>query len=98
MIEPWKEKLEYKDAALTPAANNFFELGHGKLLDEMEIFHTIMVNDIFVGKNVQPDIQPTISVLSGRFRSPIQSDWDKLRRLVKYLNGSCQKHLVLCIN
>ena len=43
----------------------------------------------------RPDIMPTISILSGRVRDPNTDDWEKVRRLVQYLNCTRELHLIL---
>jgi hypothetical protein len=46
-------------------------------------------------KHARPDIHPTIAVLCTRVKQPNESDWQKLIRLMKYLNGTRDDKLIL---
>jgi len=50
---------------------------------------------VFLSKRARPDIQPTIAVLCTRVKAPNGSDWKKLDRLLRYLNGTRDKKLIL---
>ena len=63
--------------------------------EEKEIFHSVTAKCIFVSNRTRPDILPTVSVLSGRVQAPNRDDWEKGRRLIKYLQGTRDLHLVL---
>ena len=62
---------------------------------QREKLHSVITKGIFVGNRSRPDILPTISVLAGRVREPTKNDWEKVRRLVKYLHSTKELHLVL---
>ena len=98
MLESFPE--EFTGKVLTPAANDLFFVGVGRLLSDSqrEIFHSIVAKGIFVAKRSRPDIRPTISVLSGRVRAPNDEDWKKLRRLLNYLKRTMEEHLVIRID
>ena len=66
MLESFNEKLKGK--ALTPARNDLFMAGAGRLLCEhkKELLHSIVAKRIFVGKRSCPDVMATVLVLSGR--------------------------------
>ena len=53
----------------------------------------MVAKGLFLCKRARPDIQPTIAVLSTRVKSPNESDWRKLVRMMEYLNGT--KELML---
>ena len=65
-----------------------FDTGEGGLLsrDEKEVFHHVIAKGLFINCCSRPDISPTISILSNGVREPNKNDWDKGRRLIKYLN------------
>ena len=67
--------------ALTLASNYLYEEGGDLLLstEKKEIFHRITAKGIFVSSRSWPDITPTVSVLSGRVREPVEDDWQKLK-------------------
>ena len=77
-----------------------FEKGPNKLLERSrcEEFHTMTARGLFLTKRARPDIQQTIAVLCTRVQNSNESDWKKLVRLMKYLNGSKRKHLTLSAN
>jgi hypothetical protein len=90
-------KLGKKDMAKTTARDNLFNLGTGAKLDtkRLEIFHTFVAKGLFLCKRVRPNIQQAISVLCTRVRDPNQMDWEKLMRVLKYLNGTNEENLTL---
>jgi hypothetical protein len=83
--------------AKTPAGDNLFNLGTGAKLDtkRAEMFHTFMAKGLFLCKRARPDIQQAILVLCTRVRDPNQADWEKLMRVMKYLNGTKEENLTL---
>ena len=84
-------------SAPSPAAENLLDKGKGKLLEgkRKEAFHKTVAQGLFLCKRARPDIQTAIAVLCTRVLSPNESDWRKLLRLMKYLNGT--KKLVLTL-
>ena len=62
-----------------------------------EDYHTCVAKGLFLAKRAIPDIHVTIAVLSTRVVDPNESDWVKLVRLMKYLNGRKNKFLTLSI-
>jgi hypothetical protein len=50
---------------------------------------------LFLCKRARPDIQQAISVLCTRVRDPNQADWEKLMRVMKYLNSTREENLTL---
>jgi hypothetical protein len=57
-----------------------------------------VVKGLFLCKRARPDIQQAISVLCTRVKDPNQADWEKLMRVMKYLNGTRSKYLTLSAN
>ena len=90
MIEDFPIKLNKSDTALTPATDKLFHVDKSKRLDKTraEQFHTFVAKALFISKRERPDIQPTVAVLCTRVRESNESDWNKLIRLMKYLNGT----------
>jgi hypothetical protein len=60
-----------------------------------EIFHTFMAKGLFLCKRARPNIQQAILVLCTRVRDPNQADWEKLMKVMKYLNGIKGENLTL---
>jgi hypothetical protein len=97
MLNNFPVKLGKKDVAKTPAGDNLFNLGTGAKLDtkRSEIFHTFVAKELFLCKRARPNIQQAILVLCTRVRDPNQADWEKLMRVMKYLNGTKRENLTL---
>jgi hypothetical protein len=97
MLNNFPVKLGKKDVAKTPAGCNLFNLGTGAKLGtkRSEIFHTFVAKGLFLCKRARPDFQQAISVLCMRVRDPNQADWEKLMRVMKYLNGTKEENLIL---
>ena len=97
LVSEWPEIIKKKKKVLTPASTDLFDQGGGGLLsvDNAKKFHCIVAKALFIANRSRPDIAPTVSVLSGRVRSPTKSDWKKCERLVGYLNSTKNLHLVL---
>ena len=97
MLDEFRETEDLSTVAATPAAGNLFEAGTGELLDRKrrEIFHRFVAKGLFLCKRARPDIQMTISVLATRVREPTITDWKKLVRLMRYLNGTSEEVLTL---
>jgi hypothetical protein len=97
MINDFPVELGKKDVAKTPAADSLFNLGTGAKLDtkRSEIFHTFVAKGLFLCKRARPDIQQAILVLCTRVKDPNQADWEKLMRVMKYLNGTRSEYLTL---
>ena len=72
---PWTEKL-FKVDQTSP------------VLDEKrkKIFHTFVMKGMFLCKRGRPDIHTGITFLSMRTGNPNNGDWEKLVRLLKFLN------------
>jgi hypothetical protein len=97
MLNNFPVKLGGKDVAKTPAGDNQFNLGTGAKLDtkRSEIFHTFMAKGLFLCKRARPDIQQAILVLCTRVRDLNQADWEKLMKVMKYLNGTKGENLTV---
>jgi hypothetical protein len=81
----------------TPAADDLLAKGPDEPLDAKKAkeFHTVVAKGLFVCKRARPDIHLAISVLCTRVIKPNKSDWTKLIRLLKYLNGTREYVLTL---
>ena len=97
MLETFPVQLNEKQTARTPAGDNLFDEGRGKKLNKerAEAFHTTVAKGLFLCKRARPDIQQPISLLCTRVKDPNESDWNKLVRMMKYLNGTRDKRLTL---
>jgi len=85
-------------AAPTPAGEDLFAQDEkSPLLSEKKKteFHTLVAKGLFVCRRARPDIHTTIAALCTRVQAPTDQDWEKLERLLKYLNGTRNERLVL---
>jgi hypothetical protein len=100
MLNNFPVQIGKKDVAKTPTADSLFNLGTGEKVDtkRSEIFHTFVAKGLFLYKRARPDIQQAISVLCTRVKDPNQADWEKLMRVMKYLNGTRNEYLTLSAN
>mgnify|MGYP002176679840 FL=1 len=97
MLNDFPQKFKSTEVAKTPAGDGLFNQGQGGKLNQerADIYHTTVARGLFLCKRARPDIQPTIAVLCTRVKEPNESDWAKLIRLMKYLNGTRKKKLIL---
>ena len=90
ILEEFPEKLKSTDTAITPASETLWSKGQFKALDgkRKDIFHSMVAKCLFVAKRARADIHPTVAVFCTRVKEPHKGDWLKLRRLMRYLNGT----------
>ena len=96
VIENAPEDMRGK--AVTPATNFLFEVREDSpSLDKerAETFHHITMQLLYLSQRGRPDIRPAISFLCGRVQLPNEDDYDKLARVMKYLDDT--KDLVLTL-
>jgi len=95
MLDSFPE--EVKGKASTPAVEDLFAESTGNKLSEerAEQFHTTVAKGLFLCKRARPDIHPTIAVLCTRVKASTESEWNKLIRLMKYLNSTREDVLTL---
>jgi hypothetical protein len=81
----------------TPAADHLFHVRDVTLLEsaDREKFHSLVAKLLYLAKRVRPDILLPVSFLSTRVQSPDVDDDRKLRRVLKYLNGTRELGIVL---
>jgi hypothetical protein len=62
--------------------------------EKKEIFHTFVAIGLFLCKRARPDIQPVIAFLETRVQGPNEQDWNKLIKMLAYLNNTRNNVLV----
>jgi hypothetical protein len=78
-------------SATSPAAGHLFNIVEGIEpldKDQSEFFHTTVAKLLFLCKRGCPDIQTAISFLCTRVREPTRHDYNKLSRVIKYLQST----------
>jgi hypothetical protein len=99
VIEAFPEQIVGKSA--TPARDRLFDIRDKKdrkLLEEERAvaFHHTTAQLLFMVTRARRDIQMAVAFLTTRVKSPDEDDWVKLKRILRYLNGT--KYLKLSIS
>jgi hypothetical protein len=82
----------------TPASDNLFEVDEeSPALNEKEsdFYHRTTARLLFVAKRARPDLQVAVAYLCTRVKSPSQSDYRKLTRVIKHMRLTVSIPLVL---
>jgi hypothetical protein len=85
----------------TPAGDRLFYIQDEKdakpLYEERAMaFHHTTAQLLFMATRARQDIQTKVAFLTTRVKKPNKDDWGKLKRVLRYLNGT--KYLKLCIS
>ena len=84
--------------AVTPAKRDLFEVdpeSPALTVEKGEIFHSVTCKLLYVAKRCRLDVQLPISFLATRVSKSTLQDWDKLKRVLRFLNGTLDEVLVL---
>ena len=100
IIDKFPELITGK--AATPAADHLFSVrdaDEAKCLPEEKAikFHRTTSQLLFLSSQVRRYIQTAVSFLTTRVNIPKEDDWRKLKRALKYLNGTRKMKLTLTI-
>ena len=85
----------------TPATDKLFQVRDDDrpLPEEQAVmFHHVTAQLLFASTRVRRDIQTTVAFLMTRVKNPGEDDWGKLKRVLKYLNGTRHLHLKLTVD
>ena len=84
----------------TPANLDLFEIKASSTLlneDKRQSFYSAVMTLHYLAKRVRPEILVAVSYCATRGIAPTENDMEKLQRILKYLQGTIDKKLVLCI-
>jgi hypothetical protein len=89
--------------AATPAADHLFKIRDEKETKPLEeeralVFHHTVAQLLFMATRARRDIQTAVAFLTTRVKSPDEDDWGKLKRVLKYLNGTKYLKLNLSVD
>jgi len=88
--------------ASTPAAMHLFDVNDVNPIllskDSSDMFHTNVAKLLFLCKRARPDIQMAVAFLCTRVKSLNQDDYQKLKRVMRYLRGTLMLPLSLEAN
>ena len=97
LIEEIIKEYDIQGEATSPASGTLFKVttDSDQSLDnrQKEIFHSRVMKLLYLCKRVRPDLLLVESLLSTRVTRPCESDWQKLSRALKDLNGTSDKGL-----
>lgn len=90
--------LKVKGVSPTPADDNLFKIDATSprlASDDATVFHSNVAALLWVAKRVRPDVLLAVSFLTTRVLTPTEEDLAKLVRLLKYINGTKEYHIIL---
>lgn len=91
--------LDLSDAkpAKTPMDANYGKLQQqpSKPLGEKGKYRRFIGCLLYVAINTRPDISASVSILSQKLENPTETDWNQLKRVVRYLKGTMNMKLRL---
>ena len=99
VIDSFPEQITGVSA--TPATDKLFAIRQDDrpLPEEQALhFHHVTAQLLYASMRVRRDIQTTVAFLTTRVKSPGEDDWGKLKRVLKYLNGTRHLHLTLSVD
>ena len=65
---------------------------------QREKFHSLVYSALCIAKRIKPECVVVISVLASRVQHATEQDWEKLEKLIKYINTNKDEPLCLEIN
>ncbi len=85
------------------AADHLFQIADEKEVKHLEeeralAFHHTVAQLLFVSMRARRDIQTAVAFLTTRVKSPDKDDWGKLKRVLKYFNGTKYLKLNLSVD
>jgi hypothetical protein len=63
-----------------------------------EIFHSFVMKCMFLSKRGRPDIQIGVPFLSTRVKQPTKCNWNKLLKILKFLNQTKNEVITLAMD
>jgi hypothetical protein len=86
-----------KGEASSPAMNSLFEIRDVALIDyeKKKEFHSVVAKLLYLAKRTRPDILTAVSFLTTRVNKPNIDDWNKVQRVLKYINGTKDLGIIL---
>ena len=98
ILKEVNEKGDINGEYVTPAAANLFtvvETSEKLSANKADYFHRIVVRLLFASKRARPDLQVAVAYLCTRVKFPNEADYDKLRRVIKYIRKTIHLPLLL---
>jgi hypothetical protein len=83
--------------AMTPATERLFESRATATLcteQRRKNFHSIVAKMLYLAKRTRPECLTAVAYLAARVSRCTEDDWDKLTRLLRYINDSTERGIV----
>ena len=87
--------------ATTPAKKDLFEIDDDSAAldsERADVFHSITAKLLFTSQRARIDILLPVAFLCTRVSHPTEEDWEKLRRVLRYLHGTRDLELILGVD
>ena len=87
-----------KGTASTPASQSLFKVDQNiepLSKDKAKVFHSAVAKLLYLAKRTRPDLLTAIAFLSTRVSKSTYEDEEKLKRVLRYLNGNRGRAIVL---
>ena len=90
-VSDFLKEYEVSGTVSSPATDRLFSIdADSQLLDltRKDQLRSRVAKVLFSAKRVRPDILPVVGWLATRVTAPTEQDWDKLWRMLQYVNGT----------
>ena len=98
MVTKFPNKILQGSKVSSPASENLFKVDKRSLkLDQesAEIFHSFVLKGLFPAKRGRPNVLQAIAFLCTCTKEPTKLDWNKLVRVLKFMNQTSKDQLTL---
>ena len=100
-VSDFLKEYEVSGTASSPATDRLFSIDTDSPLLDMtrkDQLRSRVAKVLFSAKRVRPDLLPVVGWLATRVTAPTEQDWDKLWRMLQYVNGTKEFKLRLQVN
>ena len=91
------EKIEKLGCPIsTPALDGLFQVkedAEALSPEKKKAFHSLVARILYMAKRARPDLLTAVSFLTTRVLFSTEEDWEKLKRLVRYMSGTREMKL-----
>ncbi|KAG5875725.1 hypothetical protein JTB14_007660 [Gonioctena quinquepunctata] len=87
--------LDNAKPSAIPLDSGYYKLKPGEQLENNKNYQKLIGQLLYVSVNTRPDISSSVSILSRKVSCPNQTDWNELKRVVRYLKGTSHFNLRL---
>ena len=98
LVTELMQKCNISKSAPTPAKKDLFEDDPDSLPlneNQRQLFHSVVMSCAYIAKRIKPETLVAVSKLASRVNCANEKDWEKLQRLLRYINGT--RHMAMCL-